>query len=359
MSATRTPYFSLVVPVYGVERYIMDSLADLLCQTFENFELIIVDDASPDSSTAIAKELSGGDSRVRILHHRENRGVSEARNTGIEAVCGRWLMFPDPDDRYDVDMLERVHRALEDVDPDLLMFGHTQEYYGGDGGFLYDNPLPLDDAVFDDPQAIGRAALRLEQETHLGYPWNKAYRASIIAENHLRFETVPFIEDIAFNLDYLHYVRTLATVGFSPYRYAKRVSSNLTNAHDPRYFEAHWDRVNRVRSMLIERDCFGDSEKRILGALYGRYILSTLERNCAPDSGMGVRERTRWIEDLYSEELFCELIPFAEAEDSKPLALCLSFMKAHNTAGLLAAGRGIHIVRSRSTSAYTKARSKR
>lgn len=347
------------MPVYGVERYIMDSLADVLCQSFDDFELIIVDDASPDDSAAIAEELASGDSRVRILHHEANRGVSEARNTGIDAAQGCWLMFPDPDDRYDAGMLATVHRALVDANPDLLIFGHTQEYFGPDGSFLYENPLPLVDATYGTMQDIGREALRLEQQTHLGYPWNKAYRTSIVKEGALRFETVPFIEDIAFNLDYLRSVNTLATISAAPYRYAKRVSANLTNAHDPRYFAAHRRRIDDVRAMLVEHDCYDEAAKRILGALFARYILSALERNCATDSEMNLRARRLWIEELYHDPLFCELIPAAEAEESRELALCLSLLKARNTPALLAAGRGIHIIRSASTSAYTKARSKR
>ena len=347
------------MPVYGVERYIMDSLADVLCQSFDDFELIIVDDASPDDSAAIAEELASGDPRVRILHHEANRGVSEARNTGIDAARGRWLMFPDPDDRYDVDMLAIVHRALVDADPDLLIFGHTQEYFGPGGSFLYDNPLPLIDAVYTSTQDIGREALHLEQQTHLGYPWNKAYRTSLIKKGNLRFETVPFIEDITFNLDYLRNVKALATISAAPYRYAKRIAANLTNAHDPRYFAAHRRRIDDVRTMLMERDCYDEAAKRILGALFARYILSALERNCATDSEMNLRARRLWIEELYHDPLFCELIPAAEAEESRELALCLSLLKARNTPALLAAGRGIHIIRSTSTSAYTKARSKR
>ena len=357
--AARQSYFSLVMPVYGVERYIMDSIADLLCQTFGEFELIVVDDASPDRSIEIASDLAGGDERVRIIHHETNLGVSEARNTGIAAARGKWLMFPDPDDRYDERMLEYLHDRLEDSAPDLLIFAHTQEYFGPDGAFLYSNALPLPDSLYVGLQNIGRTALLLERDTHLGYPWNKVYRTDIVKAQELRFETVPFIEDIAFNLRYLEHTNMMMTCSFSPYRYAKRVQSNLTNAHDARYYEAHRRRIAEVRSMLASRACLDDSSKRILGALYARYILSTLERNCASDSKMNIAARWAWIEQLYRDPLFIELIPAAEADQSKELALCLSFLKARNTPALLAIGRGIHIVRTASTSAYTKVRSKR
>ena len=353
------PYFSLVMPVYGVERFIMDSIADVLCQTYRDFELIIVDDASPDRSVSIAEELVGDDPRVRILHHETNRGVSEARNTGMAAARGRWLMFPDPDDRFDANMLEELHGRLEDSDPDLLIFAHSQEYFGPDGSFLYSNAMPLHDALYTGMQNIGRTALKLEQGTHLGYPWNKVYRMGIVEAAGLSFETVPFIEDIAFNLRYLQHTETMATCSIAPYRYAKRLGGNLTNAHDARYFETHRRRIAEVRSMLDTRGCLDAESKRVLGALYGRYILSALERNCAADSGMNLRDRWNWVEELYRDPLFCELIPAAEAEQSKELALCLSFLKAHNTPALMLASRGIHIVRTASTSAYTKARSKR
>ena len=199
-SPDRAPFFSLIMPAYGVERYIMDSVADILCQSWADFELIIVDDASPDRSASIAAEVCCSDPRVKILHHETNRGVSEARNTGIREACGTWLLFPDPDDRYDTDMLERVARAIEETDAQLIVFAHSQEYFDADGRFLYSNAMPLDDETVSGREAVGRAALALEKGTHLGYPWNKAYRADIVRECGLAFETVPYIEDILFNI---------------------------------------------------------------------------------------------------------------------------------------------------------------
>ena len=353
------PFFSLIMPAYGVERYIMDSVADILCQTYCDFELIIVDDASPDRSAAIAEEVAGGDPRVSILHHEHNRGVSEARNTGIRAARGTWLMCPDPDDRYETDMLELVANALAESKCDLLVFAHTQEYFDAGGSYLYSNPMPIRDMRIDGKAEIGRIALELEKETHLGYPWNKAYRRSIIESFGLSFETVPYIEDILFNLDYLKHVEALAALSANPYRYAKRLAANLTNAADARYFDVHRRRIQEVRNMLVSRACFDEDAMAVLGSLYARYIMSALERNCSPAAGLTARERSDWLTALYDDSLFCEIIPHAQSDESRALSTCIWLLQTHNTPALLAAGRAIHIVRERSTTLYTKARSKR
>lgn len=89
---------SVVMPVYKVERFVADAVASVLAQTYRNFELLVVDDRSPDNSVAVCESFS--DSRIRILRHRENRGLAGARNTGIRHATGEFIAFLDSDDLW-------------------------------------------------------------------------------------------------------------------------------------------------------------------------------------------------------------------------------------------------------------------
>ncbi|MBQ6975180.1 MAG: glycosyltransferase family 2 protein, partial [Selenomonadaceae bacterium] len=94
----KTPLISAVVPIYNVERYIKVCIDSILAQTFQDFEIIIVDDASPDNSYNICQKLYGGNEKVRIVRHEKNQGLEPARNTGIEYARGKYIFFVDSDD---------------------------------------------------------------------------------------------------------------------------------------------------------------------------------------------------------------------------------------------------------------------
>lgn len=94
---TSSPSISIIVPVYKVEPYLRQCIDSILAQTFANFELLLVDDGSPDKSGDICDEYAGTDNRIRV-HHKQNEGVSAARNWGLDNARGEWVMFMDADD---------------------------------------------------------------------------------------------------------------------------------------------------------------------------------------------------------------------------------------------------------------------
>ena len=355
-----TPFFSVIMTVYGLERYLADALADVLTQTWRDFEVIIVDDASPDRSIEIAHYLADDDPRVRFITHEVNKGLSEARNTGMAAARGSWIMFLDGDDRYEPDLLEHVAQVIGESEPDVVIYNHVQEYYDANGRFLYSNEMELDDAVYVGHDQMGPAVVKLELTTHLGYACIKAYRTEAIRTHDILFENdIPLIEDIVFNVAFLHHANTIATTSYVGYHYGKRLKANLTAAYVPNYYELHRRRIKEIRDLLDEWGCLDDNARSVLGALLARFIISALEQNASPAAHMNHEQRVSWLESVMSDELFLELVDCGEAQDSKALAICLDLLKARNVPALLAAGQAIHFVRTHSTTLYTKVKSKR
>ena len=109
-----TPFFSIIVPVYNAERYIKICINSILNQTFQDFEVIIVDDCSTDNSYKILKELYGDDKRVKLFRHKKNLGFpSYGRNEGIEKARGKYIWFVDNDDAILPNALEKLHKAAQ------------------------------------------------------------------------------------------------------------------------------------------------------------------------------------------------------------------------------------------------------
>ena len=112
------PLISVIVPVYKVEAYLTACVESVLAQTYPNFELILVDDGSPDNCPRMCDEFAARDSRIRVIH-KKNGGLSSARNAGIDAAKGSYLAFLDSDDLWTPFFLERLHAALTEADADF------------------------------------------------------------------------------------------------------------------------------------------------------------------------------------------------------------------------------------------------
>lgn len=120
---------SIIVPVYNVEKYLNKCVDSILNQTFKDFELILVDDGSPDNSGVICDQYAKEDTRVRVIH-KENGGLSSARNAGIEVAQGKFLGFVDSDDYIAEDMYELLYNNIINEDVDLSICGIYDVYKG-------------------------------------------------------------------------------------------------------------------------------------------------------------------------------------------------------------------------------------
>lgn len=125
---------SIIVPVYNVEKYIHQCVDSIINQTYSNIEIILVDDGSPDNCGKICDEYAARDSRIKVIH-KANGGLSDARNYGIDAASGEWLMFVDSDDWIEPDMAEKLYYAVEKENTDLACANI----------FIYDNETAVDE----------------------------------------------------------------------------------------------------------------------------------------------------------------------------------------------------------------------
>lgn len=337
------PFFSVVLPTYSSESYLAAALGDLQDQLFTDWEAIVVNDCSPDGSLAIAQQFADADARIRVVSHEVNRGLSAARNTGFAAARGRYVWFPDPDDRYDFTFLQSVYNSLQQHEAPVVMVGHVEEFYDAGG-----KVERVQEFAFSQESAhLGKTKLRkhvlgFEKGTHYGYAWNKVYERSYLQQGGFTFtEDLPLIEDIEFNIRVFQDLPGLNVIGAPLYRYAKRETGNLTSKFVPRYYEVHRARIEMLRNQLDSWGLLDAGAKATLGALYARYILSALERNKQKESGMSGTAQKEWLQGVFADELFNELVPCAQA-DSQALRLCLKPLQQRNAAKCLALGGAIH-----------------
>ena len=180
------PCISIIVPVYKAERYLDRGVKSLLSQTFKDFELLLIDDGSPDKSGEMCDEYARKDSRVRVFH-KENGGVSSARQMGIDNARGEYTIHADPDDWVEPDMLEELYRKAKEADADMVICDFFYDYKWGR---VIDKQKP------EVCTAEGVQRELFHQKLH-GSCWNKLIRRSCYEEYQVKFpQDITLWEDL-------------------------------------------------------------------------------------------------------------------------------------------------------------------
>jgi len=187
------PAISVVIPVYNTESYIADCLASIHGQTFQDFEAIIVDDGSTDGSASIAKEFAKEDPRFRIVS-QENKGLSEARNAGIEVAEGDWITFVDSDDMLAPNFLQALFNTAMQTGADIaccakLFFGEGVVSRSGER-LPIGNKMP---AALSPAKALANALYQNDKPDYSA--WNKLYATRLWKTR--RFPAGKYFEDMA------------------------------------------------------------------------------------------------------------------------------------------------------------------
>lgn len=211
------PEVSIIVPVYGVERYIGKCIESILDQSFNDLELILVDDGSLDDSGNICDGYAQKDCRVKVIHS-PNRGVSHARNLGIESAKGRFISFIDGDDWVDPDYLTLMLKWANDYN--TVVYGNVINDYsdGSQSNIVFDY---MDGDIVDLNQ--DKAGLVKYKILENGFPVGKLFVRNVIIENNLKFdESLSYHEDHLFVLDYLSHAKRIALSSFPAYHYEHR-----------------------------------------------------------------------------------------------------------------------------------------
>lgn len=205
---------SIIVPVYNAQKYIKRCVESIVNQTYNDWELFLIDDGSKDESGTICDQLAKSDSRIQVFH-TENQGASAARNRGLDEAIGEFVTFVDADDWIETNHLQvLIDQALPDVD--LCINSFVTDLYYGARPFYY-NAIQTHDNV----ESIKMFFTELIQ--HSQFLWNKLFRKKIISDNEIFFDTsVSLGEDNIFILEYLNYIKGLSSSSVCSYHYDQK-----------------------------------------------------------------------------------------------------------------------------------------
>lgn len=194
---------TLAVPVYNMEQFLPRCMETLLVQSCRDYEIVLIDDGSRDRSSVMCDEYAAKYPEFIRVVHKENGGLSSARNAGIEAAKGQFIVFPDPDDWTEPDYVETLVNYQAKHDADLVCMGY---YIDSEDSCI---PSGGDEEACRMTGEEAQRGLLLPPNLN-GFAWNKLYRLDIIRENGLRFlDDVGITEDLDFAYRYLAYCKTV------------------------------------------------------------------------------------------------------------------------------------------------------
>lgn len=248
---------SVVIPIYNVEQYLMRCVDSVQKQTYQNLEIILVDDGSPDGCPQLCEEIKRADRRVKVIH-KDNGGLGLARNSGLDVATGSYVTFIDSDDWISEDHIDNLYKAAKQTDSDAVIGAHTTV---SAGGIMQIHGHQIPQKVYEGSTILEEIILPLigadenfPQDVQLNSSsCMNLYRMEVIEKNHLRFrsEKVAVAEDLYFNVDFFSHAKRITVLDETGYFYYENISS-ISRKYDPKRFERTVKFYDTIQEQILQ-----------------------------------------------------------------------------------------------------------
>lgn len=295
--------FSIIVPVYNVEKFLRESLDSIISQTLKDFEVICVNDGSTDNSLEILKKYANKDSRIKVIS-QENQGQGVARNNAIDIAHGKYLLFVDPDDFIESNTLEVLYNKFHETDVDIIQFDYATCKEDGTHKRVetfkkrlkkYFNYSIKNNQIFN-----WHEIKKKNLEKMFLAIWNKAYKTSFIKEHHIKFAPTKTGEDNVFSISSNLLANKILYINKVFYFYRTRTGSAVTKASNDNFDV--FENMKILKDFLVTNNLYEEYKSSFDG-----YVLSVLSWHFSKiphESSEKYLEICREILDQENYELF-------------------------------------------------------
>ncbi len=290
MFNTGKPLVSIIIPVYNTENFVGRAIDSVLAQTYENIEIILVNDGSTDTSVEVCERYVQKHNNIKLIYQK-NSGVSVARNTGLQAAKGEYIQFLDSDDEIENEMTENFVDLMVEKSYDIVICGYST--IG-----KVNNVITNETRCYESKNFLFTAYLDAKLLSLISSSWNMIFKKKLLEENNIRFNSIYAIgEDGLFTLDYLtkcKKVYVLNKVLYNYYIYEPKERISAVSRFVPDVYEL---RCEYFRRLFSELNHFVDDQQRIrllqvfhdrlisglvrLGAYFEQYSKKDIENRIA------------------------------------------------------------------------------
>ena len=250
---------SVIIPVYNTEKYIEKCLNSVINQTYTNLEIIVINDASTDSTLDIVNKFAHRDARIKIINHTVNKGNGIGRNTGIKTATGEYISFVDSDDYIEKDTIEKMLKAILQSNVDLAALGYMEHHEN--------KPIrkkkSVDDPCIKLPKITGEESkeeifkLFLLQFNGICFqPWTHFMKRELLINNNIFFdESGMYYEDMIFSTKLVYFSSGIVPVKEALYHYLLRKNS-ITQTKARKTIESKMYALMTIKQFLKEQNVF-------------------------------------------------------------------------------------------------------
>lgn len=266
---------SIIMPVYNKEKYLDKSIKSILDQTYENFELIIINDGSTDNSSYICHRFEQEDSRIKVIDI-ENNGVSNARNIGIKNANGQYVQFIDGDDYVDEDMIERLVNLSEKYNTDIIITAIKKI----DLKLKKSREVVLPFSGLKSVDDMMDNFAQVQKETGIyGCVSNKFIRKSIIDKYNLKFDKKLWLaEDLDFYLELYKYVTNVYFCNKSYYSYVQETENSSTTSNKKHDYLQQAEIILKEKEMLNFKNALNENNLNVVNSVITDFIMSYIHQ---------------------------------------------------------------------------------
>lgn len=291
---------SIIMPVYNSEKYLAEAIESILAQTFSEFQLILVDDGSSDTSPLICDNYAKMDPRVTVIH-KKNGGICDARNKGLEAAVGDYIGFIDNDDFLEPKALEENYKLLQENGADWIKFGKI-EVQIRNGEVFMTKPSRFVEAVYDHAELLENL-MKLRYVGAMTFVWDSLVRRDIIVKNQLWFDTnfKNGNEDIDFCERYAEFANKLVVNPVCYYRHNSRIGFSTSSKYSDALIKSHIYLLNKSNARYAKYGIDGAATDADYAAIVTRQLVAStcLKLNSA-GGALSFGEKTRILRELWA-----------------------------------------------------------
>lgn len=351
------PKVSVIMPVYGVEKYVGRAIESILNQTLTDFEFLIVDDGSPDGSGRICDRYAARDQRIQVFH-QENAGAPAARNRAMDHARGEYLCFVDADDWAEPRMLEDMYALGSANSLELVVAGFYIDTYCDDAETdCFRQVLSVPSQVFRSQREFREGAYALFDKNQFYPPWNKLYLRSYVEEHGLRFP-LTFWDDFPFVLSVLRDVERVGVTETPYYHFIRARAESETSRWREGMYEKREDEHTWMLDLYRH---WGVDDERSMEVVYRRYaerLIGCIENATCADSKLTRAEQRAAVKRMV-ETPQAKLAVDRTVPRSLMMRVMLWPIKADHPWVAYMEGRFISFVKRHSTKIFSKLKASR
>lgn len=297
--------FSVIVPVYNVEKYLKECIESILEQTYANYEIILIDDGSTDLSGNICDTYNAMDSRIKVIH-QVNQGHTLARRKGISNSTGDFCLFLDSDDYWERDVLKIISEIIDEYNCDLVIFNYKKVTQNG-AHISYGKSIFKDRMIFEKNKE--ELFIKVLNSTDLNNLWNKVVRRTIIDDlDYAKYKNIKSAEDLLQSLPFLYNAKKIIYINNHLYNY-RMVATSITHTFNISIFED----ITIVRQVVLNylQLLNINNEENLI--IFYQYYISSILRNIyrLVDSNIVKEEKFKILDEIQGFPLYIDAIKYS------------------------------------------------